>query len=215
MSEISILLWCNKLETLLPAHSGIVERALEKVDRWTFEQTAPVNLWNPDTVPSKYLKYLAYALSVDPWRSDWSDEDKRATIRASLAVHRIKGTKGAILRALAAINVPSSITEWFEYNGAPYHFRVEANISGRAVTEDDFALILSIIDSTKNTRSWLERLRVFAAETAKAKAASAAVVGNYITVQPWTPKVEPVTVTPYAGSGSHVVQTITIGAPND
>lgn len=71
-------------------------------------------LWNPRTCPAHMLPFLAWAFSVDHWSPDWPEHVKRDVIAASFAVHRIKGTRLAVDRALEAMGVDVEITEWFE-----------------------------------------------------------------------------------------------------
>jgi len=59
-------------------------------------------LWTPATCPAALLPWLAWALSVDEWDGTWPEERQRAVIAASVAVHRRKGTRGAVVAALAA-----------------------------------------------------------------------------------------------------------------
>lgn len=59
------------------------------------------DLWNPDNCPAALLPWLAWGLSVDEWDSAWSDAEKRAVIKASVEVHRLKGTVWSIRRILA------------------------------------------------------------------------------------------------------------------
>lgn len=69
---------------------------------------------DPDLCPVELLDWLAFAKSVDAWDRDWSEARKRAVIRASPEVHRIKGTRKAVRLALEALGVSSRIREWWE-----------------------------------------------------------------------------------------------------
>ncbi|WP_295044717.1 phage tail protein I [uncultured Paracoccus sp.] len=87
--------------TLLPNNATATERAIEA----TSDRAIPIpvgDLWNPDTCPAALLPWLAWALSVDDWDADWSDEAKRSTIATSLEIHRRKGTVWAMRAALRA-----------------------------------------------------------------------------------------------------------------
>lgn len=82
-------------------------------------------LWNPWTCPAKVLPYLAWALSVDVWDDDWTEERKRKVIAAAPAVHRLKGTLGAVKRSLDAFELDASIVEWWQDDGRHGTFRVD------------------------------------------------------------------------------------------
>ncbi len=97
--------------SVLPRHSTQFELALERASMWVAETSGPVRVWNPDTCPPEFLPWLAWALSVDNWRSDWGIETKRAVIRNSVEIHRRKGTLGAVRRALSSVGFDAEIFE--------------------------------------------------------------------------------------------------------
>jgi|GEM_PF-1176663 len=82
-------------------------------------------LWNPYLCPVPVLPYLAWALSVDVWDDSWTEERKRKVIAAAPAVHRLKGTRGAVERALAAFDLEATIVEWWEDGARHGTFRVD------------------------------------------------------------------------------------------
>lgn len=82
-------------------------------------------LWDPWQCPFLLLPFLAHSLSVDVWSDDWSEEQKRKVIAASPAVHRLKGTRGAVNRALKAFDIDAHIIEWWEDNARRGTFRIE------------------------------------------------------------------------------------------
>jgi hypothetical protein len=65
-------------------------------------------VWNPQTCPSNLLPWLAWALGVNEWDSNWPDATKRAVIAGSAALHKIKGTPQSIINALAAAGFPGA-----------------------------------------------------------------------------------------------------------
>jgi phage tail P2-like protein len=87
--------------TLLPPNATQEERALEQATARLGDMAAPLReTWNPDSCPADLLPWLAWALQVDIWDKDWSDDTQRAVIRGAIEVHRRKGTPWAIKRAL-------------------------------------------------------------------------------------------------------------------
>lgn len=77
--------------SLLPPNAGRATRALE-VDRLTAVADKISGAFDPDRISMDRLPWLAWALNVDGWRDDWSEEVKRATVRNALAYHGKKGT---------------------------------------------------------------------------------------------------------------------------
>lgn len=97
---------------LLENHTP-VELALEKVSGEQID-ALPIMiraLNDPDNCPADLLPWLAWALSVDHWSPDWSEEEKREVCRVSRRVHRHKGTLGAVKDALAALGITLQIIE--------------------------------------------------------------------------------------------------------
>jgi phage tail P2-like protein len=124
--------------SLLPPNTTPEERAIEALASHVRDLPVPIrDLWNPATCPEAFLPWLAWALSVDIWRSDWPVETKRAVIAASPRGHRLKGTVLAVRQAAAAVagGVPTRVIEGFqpEGSGKPFTAVVEADITDVAV----------------------------------------------------------------------------------
>ena len=66
-------------------------------------------MWDPYNCPAEFLPYLAWALSVDVWDEEWSEQIKRNVIAASPMVHRLKGTRYAVETALGSIGFSATI----------------------------------------------------------------------------------------------------------
>src|SRR5690606_8054037 len=68
-------------------------------------------------VPAPWLPYLAAERSVDEFTSAWPIERQRAVTAASFGMHQVKGTRPALVRALAPLGFDVSVIEWFEAEG--------------------------------------------------------------------------------------------------
>jgi phage tail P2-like protein len=91
------------MNSLLPPNATPQEAAIEAATARIGEVPVPnATLWNPATCPAALLPWLAWALSVDEWDGTWPEARQREVIAASVAVHRRKGTRGAVVAALAA-----------------------------------------------------------------------------------------------------------------
>src|SRR5690606_1618993 len=102
---------------ILPKSASAVERALltaELARLAMVDPTVIVTIWNPATCPAALLPWLAQGVSVDVWSDDWTEATKRAVVAASPMVHRLKGTLGAVRRALAAFDLETRVVEWWE-----------------------------------------------------------------------------------------------------
>lgn len=108
-------------KSLLPNTYPATERAIdERLDAVCGLDFPNADLFNPDLCPAHLLGYLAWALSVDEWDDAWAESIKRNVCRMAMEVHRHKGTKHAIVQALASLDAAVDMVEWFEQGGAPY-----------------------------------------------------------------------------------------------
>ena len=72
-----------------------------------------------DELPEWLLDILARDFAVDWYDRSYTLEEKRKTIKDSFYVHRHRGTKAAVERAISAIYPNPKVLEWFEYGGDP------------------------------------------------------------------------------------------------
>lgn len=105
------------IATLLPPNAAALERALEAATARIGAVPVPVDrTWDPETCPAALLPWLAWALSVDEWDGDWTEERQRDAIAASIAIHRRKGTIWAMRRALQVAGLgDASLIERYGY----------------------------------------------------------------------------------------------------
>ncbi len=163
--------------SILPPNASDLERNIEQSATRTIAQLpVPIrDLWNPDTCPLTLLPWLAWALDVEQWQSDWSEPVQRAAIKTSISVHNHMGTPGSMKTALEALGyAPVQITEFvnlfhrgsFTHNGSRTHlgaslafqFDVELNNNGVVPSVAAIAKIREAITEFKNARSHLRNL---------------------------------------------------------
>lgn len=151
------------MTSLLPAHLSELERDLDAAIARIGDVKIPIaTLWNPWNCSIEVLPFLAWALSVDQWRSDWPETVKRRVVASSLDVHRIKGTRPAVERALSALGVTVELTEWFEADPPqpPGTFNMVAWANENITPEQSGVLnqtlydqLVEAVNNAKNTRS--------------------------------------------------------------
>lgn len=160
--------------TILPSNRSDVEEALElAAARLDMFEIAIADLWNPETCPERHLRLLAWSFSVDTWDEAWPEGTKRAVIKASVAVHRRKGTAGAVKEAIraAGYNDAEVVERWgwdlhdgsAAYDGqiyysAPDHWAEFRVILTRPISIDQAAQVRAIIDAVKPARAHLKAL---------------------------------------------------------
>jgi len=152
--------------SILPPSVSELERDLELALARIEQIEIPIaTLWNPWECPLEVLPFLAWALSVDLWRTDWPETVKRRVVANSLSVHRTKGTRPAVEKALSDLGVSTDLVEWFEKapEGEPGTFEVTAwaneNITPgeKAILNPEmYDQIRRAIVNSKNTRSHFE-----------------------------------------------------------
>lgn len=125
----------------------------------SYKQTAyPAIISRIDELDSDILDSLAWQYNVDFYDPAINVENKRKLIRESIAWHRLKGTSAAVNQLVSAIFGPSSVQEWYEYGGEPYHFRITSSgfdPAGKTIKD-----ILRAVEMAKNTRSCLDGVTI-------------------------------------------------------
>ena len=111
-----------------------------------------------DELSEEVIDLLAWQWHVDFYEPSMSIETKRQLVRESIAWHRIKGTKAAVEKMAQTVFKGGVVTEWFEYGGEPYHFRIDV-LNAPNMTEENRGRLLAVVNASKNTRSWLDELR--------------------------------------------------------
>lgn len=97
-------LWNDKENfcSILPNNSTFLEREVEKlcaVNIFDFDPKFQ-NLKTPSKMPASLYLQLANEMQVDFWDESLNDEKKQEIILNAFNIHRIKGTKDSIIRAL-------------------------------------------------------------------------------------------------------------------
>lgn len=147
--------------TLLPSNATKYERALENTCARSFSLPVLINtLRNPAECPMQTLPWLAYEWSVDEWNEEWSEEQKRQTVARSIAVHKKKGTRGAVEDALGALGVEVTAREWWEEAPKKQAGTYSLEVKGALGSSEAFQEILTVVNSAKNTRSHLTAISV-------------------------------------------------------
>ncbi|WP_265822494.1 phage tail protein I [Geovibrio ferrireducens] len=116
-----------------------------------------------DTQPHDVLNILAWQFnltSFDGWNTSMPIEQKREFIKNALELHRYKGTRWAVEKALEIIGHNTELYEWFEYSGEPYHFRVIVDSESAVLTAEELQKLTSYISAFKNIRSHMDTIEV-------------------------------------------------------
>lgn len=111
-----------------------------------------------DVLAEDVIDLLAWQWHVEGYQESLTIEHKRKLVLQSIAWHRRKGTPGLVQDLVSAIYSSGVVTEWFEYGGEPFHFRVQT--TGIIGTEGIYEQLKAAIAAAKNVRSWLDGVYV-------------------------------------------------------
>ncbi len=114
---------------------------------------------NIGALPEALLDILAYDFKIDWWDPNYPVETKRALFQDGWRVHRLLGTPEAVNLVIRAVFGEGRMTDWYEYGGEPYHFRVEANNTGVA-GDDWIGYFMRLLATVKRLTSCLDGITV-------------------------------------------------------
>lgn len=99
--------------------------AVEDILSEPAKRTKTIRVWDQiDSMTEEQLDELAYELDIDWYSADLSIESKRAVIKSSDRVYAKRGTKWAVEQVIKDVFGGGYVTEWKDYGGKPFHFRV-------------------------------------------------------------------------------------------
>lgn len=139
-----------KNDTDMVCLSYAMKRAFERL--FIYERQAMVCNYI-DELPECVLDALACDLHVDWYNFSYSVNIKRAVIKNSIKIYQKMGTKYAVETALRDVYKDADTTEWFDYGGQPYHFKINVDISRDGMTENTGREITEAVKFYKNLRS--------------------------------------------------------------
>lgn len=142
-----------------------------------------------DLVDTSALPSLAeqfHVQGLEGWLFARDERQKRDLIKQAIELHRYRGTPWAVRQVLKILALDGDISEWFEYGGDPYFFRMDVTLETRGLTEDEFNALIALIHEYKNVRSKLEMLTIWLINQSQIPVIASAVQGGEITtVLPW------------------------------
>ena len=138
-----------------------------------------------DKVEESALIHLAEQFHItgnEGWAGCSTEAEKRDLIKNSLNLHRFRGTKYSLVRVLEILGLNGKVSEWFEYDGTPYHFRISIDMNDKGFDESTEQSLLDLITANKNVRSHLESLIIHLISSATQMYASYATTSEEVTV---------------------------------
>ena len=104
--------------------------------------------WTDDAIEAmseKYLDLIAYELNITWYLYDADVSQKRDIIKSAKRIHWKIGTKWAIEQVLSIYFTAASVLEWYEYGGAPGHFKISTAYPELYINDANFIKVLNSI----------------------------------------------------------------------
>lgn len=143
--------------TLLPHNATPQERALEQTAARVEDVPVPLRtLWDPDTCPASLLPWLAWALSMDSWKSYWPEAVKRQRIKQAVEIQRQKGTAKSVRDVVASFGGSLALKEWWQQDppAQPHTFDILMTVGGDVPATAEYQQdIIDEVTRTKPVRS--------------------------------------------------------------
>lgn len=108
-----------------------------------------------DRVREEILDHFAYHLHVDGYDISYPIKIKCEMVKKSFLIHKHRGTAYAVKTTIATVYDSANLEEWFQYGGGKYCFRV-SGITAPLTGAADLQRLVSLINESKNIRSWLD-----------------------------------------------------------
>jgi len=177
------------MRSLLPPNSTAAERNYEIATARLSAVPMPTReIIDPDTCPKALLPWLAWALSVDSWKSYWPLSVKRARLREAIEIQRRKGTANSVRAVVQAFGGAVEVIEWWQETprAAPHTFQLVLVLGAETASEETSAQyvddVIAEVNRTKPVRSHFYFTQGVAA-TAVIRVMGAARVVNYRRLQ--------------------------------
>jgi len=144
--------------TILPINESSYLKNKEMAYRLAVpDRSVAVDL-NPLTCEEKLLPYLAQCWQVLYWDELWTVEQKRKFVADAREVHRHIGTPYALTKMFEALDIDAALIEWYEYQGEPYHFKLDLSLEAKAITPDILERLIRYVKVYKNVRTVLDEI---------------------------------------------------------
>ena len=196
-------------KTLLPPTATKLEKNLSQAI--VCEPPIPLrSLWDPQTCPYELLPYLAWQYSVDRWDENWSEEIKRKVIAEAFEIHKLKGTKEAIRRAVEPFGFLIKIIEWWQNNQTPGSFGLEIGVLDKGITEESYNELSRIIDDVKPVSRQLTRLAIQLVSKGSLTMGASSYDGNTLDIYPYIAETVATQSESHSGATIHLIDTMSI-----
>lgn len=111
-----------------------------------------------ESLPEPILDAVAMDMRTPDYNQQLPIEIKRKLVENTLTWYMRLGTASVIEEYVSTLFGVCKIEEWYEYDGEPYTFRIQADISELEYSNEQHKEMVAKINKLKNVRSWLESI---------------------------------------------------------
>ncbi|MBR1476892.1 MAG: phage tail protein [Lachnospiraceae bacterium] len=159
-----ISLYDSEIKDILPEylayqdHYIAVSYAIKKAVKRLYEYCQRVRIYAAiDYADENVLDMLALDLNTQYYEESLNIDIKRSLIKSTLLWYSKAGTPAAVEELAQAVFGIGKISEWYEYGGQPYMFKIKTNAP---LTPEGTGYFMAMIEKVKNARSHLEDIEL-------------------------------------------------------
>lgn len=142
-------------ETNVKALSYAVSRQMKKVLAYSDAAKVYANVMK---CSSAVLDMLAFEIQIPKYKDSYSLDIKRRMVLNGLVYWSRMGTVGAMEDLCSDIFSNAVMTEWFDYDGEPGHFRITTD--NIRITDDDVKEFHKVINTVKRLSAHLDEIEL-------------------------------------------------------
>lgn len=129
--------------------------AMDQIVPELARSTATLSTWDHiDELNEAELDALAWELNILWYDTGATLDTKRALVKDSDLVYKRLGTKWAVENVINSYFGEGYVTEWFEYDGQPGHFRVYS--TNPSLNNEKLAEFLNLLNKVKRASAKLD-----------------------------------------------------------
>lgn len=140
-----------------------MSKTIKQITAIFYAMVCQFDFWvNIDNITNEtLLDAMAAELDCPFYATDMPIEQKREVIKATKEYNSHVGTVGAVQTILKAAFGGGEVSEWFEYDGLPYYFKVNISkdFARKYVSREMVEYFYKMLEKAKNKRSKLEELK--------------------------------------------------------
>ncbi|MGG7049048.1 MULTISPECIES: phage tail protein [unclassified Campylobacter] len=128
------------------------------------------------------LAFLAHTFDLD---KGLSDDEVKPLLSEPIKNYFLEGTFYSLNKALKAFYDDSKVLEWFDYDGKPYHFKLNLETSQKSLSKEALEKTDEIVNAYKNVRSVYDGASIIISSKANLSTGSYVASGESIDVYPF------------------------------